>query len=162
MLTSKPHRLALTPLSPRSVPCARVCTLAVGQRARQLALLPQAAALLLPARQRLPAPTRTARRRVTATASSVPPPPPPPPPPASVWETKPPWCQPWTIVLTGSGIVVGSHAVLGALHWWEALTVLPAAVIAAWWYLFLVLYPASWRESVEEARRRGADWRSEQ
>jgi hypothetical protein len=107
--------------------------------------------------------SRQTRRRVETRASSVPPPPsappPLPPPPASVWETKPPWCQPWTIVGTGTAIVWGSHGILGLLGWWEWLTVLPAVAIGAWWYLFLVLYANSWQEAVDEAGRRGVDWR---
>lgn len=67
---------------------------------------------------------------------------------ADVWATKPPWCQPWTIGLTGSLIVYAPTLVFHA-KWLSALVALP---IAAWWYVFLVAYPKQFREYVESAR----------
>ncbi|MEA5390707.1 DUF6737 family protein [Cyanobium gracile UHCC 0139] len=63
--------------------------------------------------------------------------------PGSVWDLKPWWCQPWSILLTGVSIVSGSWVLLHL--WWITAGVL--AVIAAWWLLFLVLMPAAWKES---------------
>ncbi|MCP9929278.1 hypothetical protein KBY82_00605 [Cyanobium sp. AMD-g] len=63
--------------------------------------------------------------------------------PGSVWELKPWWCQPWSIVLTGLFIVGVSWLVLHL--WW--LTTGVAVVIGAWWWLFLVLMPAAWKQS---------------
>ena len=59
------------------------------------------------------------------------------------WSHKPWWCQPWSILLTGT-IGIG----LDAFAWrqlsaplWLVLPVLLA--ILAWWFLFLVLVPAA-------------------
>ena len=65
-----------------------------------------------------------------------------------VWKTKPPWCQPWTIVLTGSMVVYAPTAVFHA-KWLSALVALP---IGAWWYLFLIIFPKQFKEYVEAAR----------
>ena len=65
-----------------------------------------------------------------------------------VWKTKPPWCQPWTIVLTGSMVVYAPTAVFHA-KWLSALVALP---IGAWWYVFLILFPKQFAEYVESAR----------
>lgn len=62
--------------------------------------------------------------------------------PGSVWDLKPWWCQPWSILLTGLAIVTGSWMVLHL--WW--LTAGVSVVIAAWWLLFLVLMPAAWKQ----------------
>ncbi|MBD2717714.1 DUF6737 family protein [Synechococcus sp. FACHB-909] len=63
-------------------------------------------------------------------------------PPGSVWDLKPWWCQPWSILLTGLAIVTGSWMILHL--WW--LTAGVSVVIAAWWLLFLVLMPAAWKQ----------------
>jgi len=57
----------------------------------------------------------------------------------SLWATKPWWCQPWTIVLTGVAIVSGSWLVLHRV-WISAIV---AAPIALWWWTFLVVVPQS-------------------
>jgi hypothetical protein len=64
------------------------------------------------------------------------------PAPGSVWQLKPWWCQPWSILLTGVAIVAGSWFLLHL--WWLSAGV--SVVIAAWWLLFLVLMPAAWRQ----------------
>jgi len=57
--------------------------------------------------------------------------------PVSLWEQKPWWCQPWTIVLSGLTAIAGS--------WWLLQTVwitaLVFAAIVAWWLMFLVIVP---------------------
>jgi F0F1-type ATP synthase assembly protein I len=64
------------------------------------------------------------------------------PNPESVWQLKPWWCQPWSILLTGL-VVVGVSWLL--LHlWWVTAGV--SIVIGAWWLLFLVLMPAAWKQ----------------
>jgi hypothetical protein len=63
----------------------------------------------------------------------------------SVWDLKPWWCQPWSILFTGLTIVGGSWLVLH--RWW--ITAGAATVIVGWWLLFLVLMPAAWKESQE-------------
>jgi hypothetical protein len=57
----------------------------------------------------------------------------------SIWEHKPWWCQPWTIVTTGLGAVGGSWLLLH--RWWITLPL--AAGVLLWWWLFLVLVPAA-------------------
>ena len=60
---------------------------------------------------------------------------------ASLWDEKPWWCQPWTIVLSGLIAIVGSWWLLH-LIW---ITGLVFAAISAWWLLFLVLVPRAYR-----------------
>ncbi|MEL6940410.1 MAG: DUF6737 family protein [Cyanobacteria bacterium J06598_1] len=68
--------------------------------------------------------------------------------PDSMWEMKPWWCQPWSIVLTGITIPVGSWLLLR--QW---LVTLPAvAVIAGWWALFLWQVPAQYAAAVSAAK----------
>jgi hypothetical protein len=59
----------------------------------------------------------------------------------SIWQLKPWWCQPWSMVLTGVLVIAGSWVVL---HRWWITAPLGAAVIA-WWWLFLVLVPSAYR-----------------
>ena len=66
----------------------------------------------------------------------------------SMWNSKPPWCQPWTILSTGTAIVAAPAVVLH-LKWLSALVALP---IVAWWYVFLVVAPKQYSDYVETAR----------
>ncbi|MEM9091115.1 MAG: DUF6737 family protein [Cyanobacteria bacterium P01_F01_bin.53] len=66
----------------------------------------------------------------------------------SMWQAKPWWCQPWSIVLTGLAIPTGSWLLLHRL--WITLPVM--AVIAAWWVLFLGLVPAQYAAMVRESQ----------
>jgi membrane protein YdbS with pleckstrin-like domain len=65
----------------------------------------------------------------------------------SIWGLKPWWCQPWSILLTGSGMV--------AISWWWPhrlwLTLGVAALVLLWWWLFLVVVPAAYRAEREAA-----------
>jgi hypothetical protein len=56
---------------------------------------------------------------------------------ANLWEHKPWWCQPWTIILTGVIIIAGSWLVFQTL--W--LTVPVAVLIMLWWNYFLIVVP---------------------
>jgi len=59
------------------------------------------------------------------------------------WHHKPWWCQPWSIVLTGS-LGIGTALLakrLVPLPWWLVAPVL--MTILGWWLLFLVLVPLS-------------------
>lgn len=56
---------------------------------------------------------------------------------ASVWDYKPWWCQPWSIVLTGVSIIGGSW-LLFHRYW---LTGIVAVPILIWMGFFLLLYP---------------------
>lgn len=55
----------------------------------------------------------------------------------NVWDYKPKWCQPWSIILTGITIIAGSWFVFH-LVWLTIAIVLP---IIVWWVYFLILYP---------------------
>jgi len=66
----------------------------------------------------------------------------------TLWALKPWWCQPWSIVLTGIAAIAGSWFLLGRL--W--ITIPGAALVLLWWWLFLVLVPATYRA---EARAGG-------
>ena len=59
------------------------------------------------------------------------------------WSLKPWWCQPWSILTTGAGISGSSWLVLHRL--WITLPL--TAVILGWWWLFLVLVPAAYRNA---------------
>ena len=63
-------------------------------------------------------------------------------PPVSLWTQKPWWCQPWSILLTGSMAMVGSWWLLRL--WW--ITAPVALGVLVWWWLFLVLVPAAYRD----------------
>ena len=60
-----------------------------------------------------------------------------PKPPATLWDQKPWWCQPWTIVLSGLIAIAGSWLLLQTI-WITALVFIG---IVAWWLLFLVIVP---------------------
>ncbi len=55
----------------------------------------------------------------------------------NMWQSKPWWCQPWTIILTGTMIITGSWLIFHTL--W--LTVPVAALIVLWWTYFLIIMP---------------------
>jgi hypothetical protein len=61
----------------------------------------------------------------------------------NIWHYKPWWCQPWSIVLTGVGLIGGSWLLLG-LVW---LTVLVALPVLAWMGFFLLVYPKAMVQS---------------
>lgn len=53
------------------------------------------------------------------------------------WSLKPWWCQPWTILLTGTIGIAGSWLLLQI--WWVTTGV--ALVVIAWWVLFILIVP---------------------
>ena len=55
----------------------------------------------------------------------------------SFWSQKPWWCQPWSILLTGTVIMASSWLLFE--RWW--LTALVSLPVLAWWGLFLVVVP---------------------
>ncbi|AFZ29907.1 hypothetical protein Glo7428_1339 [Gloeocapsa sp. PCC 7428] len=57
--------------------------------------------------------------------------------PASVWNYKPWWCQPWSILLTGVTLISGSWILFQTL--W--LTILVAIPVLTWMGFFLLIYP---------------------
>jgi len=64
----------------------------------------------------------------------------------SLWATKPWWCQPWSIVLTGLIIPIVSWFLLHIL--W--LTIAASISVLLWWLLFLVLAPAAYQQAAGE------------
>ena len=62
----------------------------------------------------------------------------------SVWDYKPGWCQPWSIILSGVTAISGSWL---ALHniW---LTAIVSSLVVAWWVYFLVLYPKAFADYI--------------
>jgi hypothetical protein len=66
--------------------------------------------------------------------------------PRSLWQSKPWWCQPWTILLTGLMAIAGSWLILH--RWWISVPVALAVVV--WWWLFLVVVPRAYQAELEE------------
>ena len=66
--------------------------------------------------------------------------------PPSIWNTKPWWCQPWSILLTGFVVPLGSWLLIH--RWW--VTVPLAAAVLVWWGLFLVLLPRAFRQQTAQ------------
>ena len=53
------------------------------------------------------------------------------------WSSKPLWCRPWTIILTGILLIFCSFYFLGSI----IVTSLVSLFIFIWWFLFLFLAP---------------------
>jgi hypothetical protein len=64
----------------------------------------------------------------------------------SIWQLKPWWCQPWSIVLTGILAIGGSWLLLKTL--W--LTLLVAVPILVWMVFFLLIYPNAMQQVLLE------------
>ena len=58
-------------------------------------------------------------------------------------------CQPWTILGTGAALTAFANLVSHGSVLWTLVVGIP---ISAWWFLFLVVYPAQYREYVKEQR----------
>ncbi|XP_062214872.1 uncharacterized protein LOC133915651 [Phragmites australis] len=71
----------------------------------------------------------------------------------SVWDTKPVWCQPWTILLSGTVAVACSWVLLQSI----VITAGVSFAICAWWYIFLYSYPKAYTEMIAERRRKVAN-----
>lgn len=69
----------------------------------------------------------------------------------SLWESKPPWCQPWTIVSTG---VVATAAPTQALHvdglFGGVATAVIGLGVAVWWFVFLYAVPMAYEADARE------------
>ncbi|MCC0176055.1 hypothetical protein I4641_03560 [Waterburya agarophytonicola K14] len=63
----------------------------------------------------------------------------------NIWDYKPSWCQPWSIILTGASITFASWLVLHTT--W--ITIGVAGAIALWWIYFLIIYPKAFAEYLE-------------
>ena len=62
----------------------------------------------------------------------------------NIWDYKPAWCQPWSIILTGTTAIAGSWIILHTL--W--ITIPVAVVMVAWWTYFLIIYPKAFAEYI--------------
>ena len=67
----------------------------------------------------------------------------------SVWNDKPWWCQPWSIVLTGMAIITTSWLLLKI--WW--VTTLVALPVLVWMVYFLIIYPRLMQDILAQADR---------
>ena len=64
----------------------------------------------------------------------------------SFWDSKPYWCQPWSII---------SFGILALIFSWKlfnnvVITSILGLIIIIWWFLFLILAPNSYEVSNEE------------
>ncbi len=57
--------------------------------------------------------------------------------PINPWQYKPWWCQPWSIVLTGTTLITGSWLIFQTI--W--LTILLAIPVCVWMGFFVLIYP---------------------
>ncbi|KAJ0973597.1 hypothetical protein J5N97_015562 [Dioscorea zingiberensis] len=67
----------------------------------------------------------------------------------SVWDTKPSWCQPWTILLTGVAAITSSWAFLHS----PLITTGISLITCIWWYIFLYAYPKAYSNMIAERRK---------
>jgi hypothetical protein len=61
----------------------------------------------------------------------------------SIWDYKPWWCQPWSILLTGNG-AIGASWLLLHRYWITGLVAIP---LIAWMGFFILVFPKLARES---------------
>jgi hypothetical protein len=61
----------------------------------------------------------------------------------TVWDYKPWWCQPWSILLTGTGLIAASWFLLHN-RWITGFVAVP---LLLWMGFFLVIYPQLVAES---------------
>jgi hypothetical protein len=57
--------------------------------------------------------------------------------PPTVWSYKPWWCQPWSILLTGCCLILGSWGVFHRV-WVTAIVAIP---VLGWMGFFILVYP---------------------
>jgi len=65
------------------------------------------------------------------------------PKPVNPWKYKPWWCQPWSILLTGTILISGSW-IIGKTFW---LTLVISVPILTWMGFFLLIWPSLVRQS---------------
>lgn len=66
--------------------------------------------------------------------------------PISVWQYKPWWCQPWSILLTGTTLISASWLLFHKI--W--LTILVSIPLLTWMGFFLLIYPKAYMEMIRE------------
>ncbi|MBE9216555.1 hypothetical protein IQ247_28510 [Plectonema cf. radiosum LEGE 06105] len=64
--------------------------------------------------------------------------------PINVWQYKPWWCQPWSILLTGATLITVSWLLFHKV--W--LTILVSIPLLTWMSFFLLIYPRIFIKSV--------------
>lgn len=67
----------------------------------------------------------------------------------NVWDYKPWWCQPWSIVLTGIVLISTSWLLLHKI-WLTAIVALPVSI---WMVYFILLYPKLVQRSITASRK---------
>ncbi|MEB3218657.1 MAG: DUF6737 family protein [Nostocales cyanobacterium 94392] len=66
----------------------------------------------------------------------------------NVWQYKPWWCQPWSILLTGTTLIAGSWLLFHKV--W--LTILVSIPLLTWMSFFLLIYPKVFMKMIREER----------
>jgi len=64
----------------------------------------------------------------------------------SFWDSKPYWCQPWSIISFGILALIFSWKLFNNI----VITSILGLIIIIWWFLFLILAPNSYEVSNEE------------
>ena len=59
----------------------------------------------------------------------------------SFWDSKPYWCQPWSIISFGVLVLIFSYKLLNNI----IITSILAFFILVWWIVFLILAPNSYQ-----------------
>ena len=73
--------------------------------------------------------------------------------PISVWQYKPWWCQPWSILLTGTTLISGSWLLFHKI--W--LTILVSIPLLTWMGFFLLIYPKAFMEMMMKEQGMGKE-----
>lgn len=73
--------------------------------------------------------------------------------PISVWQYKPWWCQPWSILLTGITLITASWLLFHKI--W--LTILVAIPLLTWMGFFLLIYPKAYMQMIKEQGTRSSE-----
>ena len=63
----------------------------------------------------------------------------------SFWDAKPYWCQPWSIISFGVLVLIFSWKIFNII-----ISSLLTFFVFAWWILFLILAPNSYKEINEK------------
>jgi hypothetical protein len=72
----------------------------------------------------------------------------------NIWDYKPSWCQPWSIILAGLTIVAVSWLAIHTI--W--LTFGVSMLIVAWWVYFLIIYPKAFAEYLTSQQSDNEKW----
>jgi hypothetical protein len=65
----------------------------------------------------------------------------------NVWDYKPRWCQPWSILLTGISAIAGCWFLTKNFP----ITLGLAFLVAIWWVYFLIVYPRLFKKMTSES-----------